>query len=146
MPLAILLDTAFALFKRFRSLIPLAVLGMALAVQTARIEGFLWWDGYKADRAKFAAERAKWAEANRINRASIDKLIGAITVQTAAVRALADESDRRQKAAREALGRAEKRAEGLEVLAARIERERAPRGAQGKCETPRAVLDARGEL
>ena len=125
MPIALALDTVLALFKRFRTLIPLALLAMALAVQTARIEGFLWWDGYKADRAKFAAERAQWAEANRM---------------------LADERDRRTKAAAEALGRAEKRAAGLEALAVRIERERAQRPPQGKCETPRAVLDARGEL
>ena len=146
MPIAIALDTVLALFKRFRTLIPLALLAMALAVQTARIEGFLWWDGYKADRAKFAAERAQWAEANRINRASIDTLIGAITVQTDAVRKLADERDRRTKAAAEALGRAEKRAAGLEALAVRIERERAVRAPAGKCETGRAVIEARGEL
>ena len=146
MPIALALDTVLALFKRFRTLIPLALLAMALAVQTARIEGFLWWDGYKADRAKFAAERAQWAEADAINRGSINTLLTAIADQSNAVRAWADTADRRQKAAQAALARAEKQGEALEALALRIERERAQRPPQGKCETPRAVLDARGEL
>ena len=53
MPLAIALDTLLALFKRYKSLFLIAPLLIALAVQTARIEGFLWWKGYKADRAAF---------------------------------------------------------------------------------------------
>ncbi len=146
MPLAIALDTLLALFKRYKSLFLIAPLLIALGVQTARIEGFLWWQGYKADRAAFQAERARWAEADRINRKSIDTLLTAITDQTQAVLNLAATAERRQKAAQDALRRAERRGEALEAAAQRIERERAPRGAAGKCETPRAVLDARGEL
>ena len=146
MPLAIALDTLLALFKRYKSLFLIAPLLAALAVQTARIEGFLWWQGYKADRAAFKAERSRWIEADRINRASIDTLLTAITDQTQAVRTWAATAERRQKAAQDALRRAEKRGEALGALTVRIERERAPRGAAGKCETPRAVLDARGEL
>ena len=146
MPLAIALDTLLALFKRYKSLFLIAPLLIALAVQTARIEGFLWFDGLKAKVAAFQAERARWAEADRINRASIDTLLTAITDQSSAVRTWAAVAERRQKAAQDALRKAEKRGEALEALAVRIERERAPRGAAGKCETPRAVLDARGEL
>ena len=146
MPLAIALDTLLALFKRYKSLFLIAPLLIALAVQTARIEGFLWWKGYKADRAAFQAERARWIDADRINRKSIDTLLTAITDQSNAVRTWASVAERRQKAAQDALRKAEKRGEALEALAVRIERERAPRGAAGKCETPRAVLDARGEL
>lgn len=140
------IDTAVALFKRFRSLFLIVPLLAALAVQTARIEGFLWWKGYKADRAAFKAERSRWIEADRINRKSIDTLLTAITNQTQAVLNLAATAERRQKAAQDALRRAEKRGEALEAVAQRIERDRAPRPAPGKCETPRAVLDARGEL
>ena len=146
MPIAIALDTLLALFKRYKSLFLIAPLLIALAVQTARIEGFLWWKGYKADRAAFQAERARWIDADRINRKSIDTLLTAITDQSNAVRTWASVAERRQKAAQDALRKAEKRGEALEALAVRIERERAPRGAAGKCETPRAVLDARGEL
>lgn len=59
MPIALAIDTAIALFKRFRTLIPLALLAMALAVQTARIEGFLWFDGLKADLAECKANHAR---------------------------------------------------------------------------------------
>ncbi len=59
MPIALAIDTAIALFKRFRTLIPLALLAMAMAVQTARIEGFLWFDGLKADLAKCKANHAR---------------------------------------------------------------------------------------
>ena len=142
------LDTAIALFKRARGVLSFLALPALLfaAVQTARIEGFLWVRGYKADRAAFQAERAKWADADLINRASIDTLLTAITDQSNAVRTWAGVAERRQKAAQAALGRAEKQGEALEALAVRIERERAQRAPQGKCETPRAVLDARGEL
>ena len=146
MPLAIALDAAVALFKRYKSLFLIAPLLIALAVQTARIEGFLWWKGYRAEIAAFKTERDRWAEADRINRGSIETLLSAITEQTQAVRTWAAVADQRQKAAQDALRQAEKRGEALEALAVRIERERAPRGAAGKCETPRAVLDAKGEL
>ena len=146
MPLAIALDAAVALFKRYKSLFLIAPLLIALAVQTARIEGFLWWKGYRAEIAAFKTERDRWAEADRINRGSIETLLSAITEQTQAVRTWAAVADQRQKAAQDALRQAETRGEALEALAVRIERERAPRGAAGKCETPRAVLDAKGEL
>ena len=146
--LGMALDTAVALFKRARGVLSFLALPALVfaAVQTARIEGFLWWKGYKADRAAFQAERARWIEADRINRKSIDTLLTAITDQTQAVLNLSATAERRQKAAQDALRRAEKRGEALGALTVRIERERAPRGAAGKCETPRAVLDARGEL
>ena len=73
-------------------------------------------------------------------------LLTAIADQSNAVRAWAETADRRQKAAKSALARAEKQGETLEALAVRIDRERTQRGAVGKCETPRAVMDARGEL
>ena len=56
MPIAIALDTVLALFKRYKSLFLIAPLLIALGVQTARIEGFLWWDGYKANLAQSRAE------------------------------------------------------------------------------------------
>ena len=59
MPLALALDTAIALFKRYKSLFLIAPLLIALAVQTARIEGFLWFDGYKADFAECKANHAR---------------------------------------------------------------------------------------
>lgn len=59
MPLAIALDTLLALFKRYKSLFLIAPLLIALAVQTARIEGFLWFDGLKADLAKCKANHAR---------------------------------------------------------------------------------------
>lgn len=146
MPLAIALDAAVALFKRYKSLFLIVPLLIAFAVQTARIEGFLWWDGYKAKVAAFKTERNRWIDADRINRKSIDTMQAAIADQSNAVRTWASVADQRQKAAQDALRKAEKRGEALEALAVRIERERAPRGATGKCETPRAVLDAKGEL
>lgn len=104
------------------------------------------WQGWTAEQAARARDARLWQDANRINRQSIAVLTGAITRQTEAVNGWAREAERRQKAAQDALRKAEKRGEALEALAVRIERERAPRGATGKCETPRAVLDARGEL
>ena len=104
------------------------------------------WQGWSAEQDARRAERAKWATADAINRTSINTLLTAIADQSNAVRAWADTADRRQKAAQAALARAEKQGEALEALALRIERERAQRPPQGKCETPRAVLDARGEL
>lgn len=59
MPLALALDTIIALFKRYKSLFLIAPLLIALAVQTARIEGFLWFDGYKADFAECKANHAR---------------------------------------------------------------------------------------
>lgn len=104
------------------------------------------WQGWSAEQDARRAERAKWAEADAINRGSINTLLTAIADQSNAVRAWAETADRRQKAAQAALARAEKQGEALEAMALRIERERAQRPPQGKCETPRAVLDARGEL
>lgn len=104
------------------------------------------WQGWSAEQDARRAERAKWATADAINRTSINTLLTAIADQSNAVRAWAATADRRQKAAQAALARAEKQGEALEALALRIERERAQRPPQGKCETPRAVLDARGEL
>ena len=78
MPIALAIDTAIALFKRFRTLIPLALLAMALAVQTARIEGFLWFDGLKADLAKCKANHAREVreaeQARAIAKAKSDQL------------------------------------------------------------------------
>lgn len=104
------------------------------------------WQGWSAEQDARRAERAQWAEADAINRGSINTLLTAIADQSNAVRAWAETADRRQKAAQAALARAEKQGEALEAMALRIERERAQRPPQGKCETPRAVLDARGEL
>jgi len=59
MPLAIALDTLLALFKRYKSLFLIAPLLIALAVQTARIEGFLWFDGLKADLVECKANHAR---------------------------------------------------------------------------------------
>lgn len=59
MPIAIALDTILALFKRYKSLFVIAPLLIALAVQTARIEGFLWFDGLKADLAECKANHAR---------------------------------------------------------------------------------------
>ena len=59
MPLAIALDAAVALFKRYKSLFLIAPLLIALGVQTARIEGFLWFDGLKADLAECNANHAR---------------------------------------------------------------------------------------
>lgn len=53
------LDTAIALFRRFKSLFLIVPLGIALAVQTARIEGFLWFDGLKDKLAKAEATIAQ---------------------------------------------------------------------------------------
>lgn len=59
MPLAIALDTLLALFKRYKSLFAIVPLLFALGVQTARIEGFLWFDGYKANLAECKADHAR---------------------------------------------------------------------------------------
>ena len=59
MPLALALDTIIALFKRYKSLFLIAPLLIALAVQTARIEGFLWFDGYKVNLAECKANHAR---------------------------------------------------------------------------------------
>lgn len=59
MPLALALDTIIALFKRYKSLFLIAPLLIALAVQTARIEGFLWFDGLKANLAECKANHAR---------------------------------------------------------------------------------------
>lgn len=59
MPIAIALDTLLALFKRYKSLFLIVPLLIALGVQTARIEGFLWFDGLKADLAKCKANHAR---------------------------------------------------------------------------------------
>ena len=59
MPLAIALDTLLTLFKRYKSLFLIAPLLIALGVQTARIEGFLWFDGLKADLAECKANHAR---------------------------------------------------------------------------------------
>lgn len=59
MPLAIALDTLLALFKRYKSLFAIVPLLFALGVQTARIEGFLWFDGYKANLAECKANHAR---------------------------------------------------------------------------------------
>ena len=59
MPLAIALDTLLALFKRYKSLFLIAPLLIALGVQTARIEGFLWFDGLKANLAECKANHAR---------------------------------------------------------------------------------------
>jgi hypothetical protein len=78
MPIALAIDTAIALFKRFRTLIPLALLAMAMAVQTARIEGFLWFDGLKADLAECKANHAREVQeaeqARAIAKAKSDQL------------------------------------------------------------------------
>lgn len=59
MPIALALDTIIALFKRYKSLFLIAPLLIALAVQTARIEGFLWFDGYKVNIAECKASHAR---------------------------------------------------------------------------------------
>ena len=59
MPIALALDTVLALFKRYKSLFLIVPLLIALGVQTARIEGFLWFDGLKADLAKCKANHAR---------------------------------------------------------------------------------------
>ena len=59
MPIALALDTIIALFKRYKSLFLIAPLLIALAVQTARIEGFLWFDGYKVNLAECKANHAR---------------------------------------------------------------------------------------
>ena len=59
MPLAIALDTLIALFKRYKSLFVIAPLLVALGVQTARIEGFLWFDGLKANLDECKANHAR---------------------------------------------------------------------------------------
>lgn len=78
MPLAIALDTLLALFKRYKSLFLIAPLLIALAVQTARIEGFLWFDGLKADLAECKANHAREVQeaeqARAIAKAKSDQL------------------------------------------------------------------------
>lgn len=78
MPLAIALDTLLALFKRYKSLFLIAPLLIALGVQTARIEGFLWFDGMKADLAKCKASHAREVQeaeqARAIAKAKSDQL------------------------------------------------------------------------
>jgi len=59
MPIALAMDTIIALFKRYKSLFLIAPLLIALAVQTARIEGFLWFDGYKVNLAECKANHAR---------------------------------------------------------------------------------------
>ena len=70
MPLAIALDTLIALFKRYKSLFLIAPLLIALGVQTARIEGFLWWRGYKANLAECKANHAREVQEAEQARAS----------------------------------------------------------------------------
>lgn len=78
MPLAIALDTLLALFKRYKSLFVIAPLLIALGVQTARIEGFLWFDGLKADLAECKANHAREVQeaeqARAIAKAKSDQL------------------------------------------------------------------------
>ena len=78
MPLAIALDAAVALFKRYKSLFLIAPLLIALGVQTARIEGFLWFDGLKANLAECKASHAREVQeaeqARAIAKAKSDQL------------------------------------------------------------------------
>ena len=89
MPAALILDAAIALFKRYKALILAAPLLLALAVQTARIEGFLWIDGYKeklAARDKTIADFVKAQEAAKAAQDAADK--GVIDTQLEANRKL----------------------------------------------------------
>jgi len=84
MPIALAMDTIIALFKRYKSLFLIAPLLIALAVQTARIEGFLWFDGLKADLAECKANHAREVQeaeqARAIAKAKSDQLAKESTV------------------------------------------------------------------
>lgn len=64
------LDAAIALFRRYKALIAIVPLILALGVQTARIEGFLWFDGFKERLALREAQIAKMEQASADNLAA----------------------------------------------------------------------------
>ena len=98
----------------------------------------------RADRieARAKADNALWAKAHTTNLASIKLLTDTLNDQSARVRGLAIASERQQKAAQVALGRATARRDASEAIALRIERGAPVKG----CVTAPEVLAAKGEL
>ena len=98
----------------------------------------------RADRieAKAKADNALWAKAHAVNLASLKLLTDTLNDQSARVRGLATASERQQKAAQAALGRATARRDASEAVAARIERGAPVKG----CATSPEVLQSRNEL
>lgn len=67
MPAFAALDAAIAFLKRYKALIAIIPLCLALAWQTARIEGFLWFDGYKEKLQACRDEKRLLVEAGKRN-------------------------------------------------------------------------------
>ena len=134
------LQAAFAMAMRY----PREVAIMLLLVAAAWL-----WHGKsaandRADRieARAKADNALWAKAHATNLASIKLLTDTLNDQSARVRGLATASERQQRAAQAALGRATARRDASEAVALRIERGAPVKG----CVTAREVLAAKGEL
>lgn len=68
--LGLALDGLVSLFRRFKSLFVIVPLALALAWQTARIEGFLWFDGLKDKLAKAETTIAQMELASKQARAA----------------------------------------------------------------------------
>ena len=134
------LQAAFAMAMRYPREVAIVLLLVAAA----------WlWHGKgqandRADRieARAKADNALWAKAHATNLASIKLLTDTLNDQSARVRGLATASERQQKAAQAALGRATARRDASEAVAVRIERAAPVKG----CVTASEVLAAKGEL
>lgn len=125
---------------------PVHMLIVALALSIA---GNAWQHhgraAIKADLAQEHAARdhdnATWVTIDRINHASLDKLVAALNRQSAAVRAWAVTANARQQAAQAALRDAQAKGAALDKARAAITAEAAT-----GCRTGDAVMAAKGEL
>lgn len=108
---------------------------------------FRWQAGHYRDQRDAArGSIASWQAANAILDTSVKTCTAAIADQNAAVAKLAAEGQAKQEAAQSALRGATARAERAEVLAGRIDAERAQRTGGQNCPSGRAVIEARGSL
>lgn len=109
---------------------------------------FRWQAGHYRDQRDAARDSiASWRAANAILDTSVKTCTAAIADQNAAVAKLAADGQAKQNAAQAALRGATARAERAEVLADRIDAERAVRGSGGQeCRSGEAVMEARGVL
>lgn len=100
----------------------------------------------RADREHTArlAERNVWAEADRINHATIERLIATLNDQTASIERWYRASKRQQADATKAL--AEAKAKGAKLRDKADALEAAAPGIKSDCKTPREVLDMKGDI
>lgn len=116
-------------------------IGLIAAIAVA----LLWARGthYRDQRDAAKRDAQTYAFAAKTNLASVNLLTATLDKQSAMVREWAATSERRQKAAKEALSAAKQHGRTLEAKAARI---LAEMPVPGDCRTSDAVMAARGDL